>query len=81
MQYQRELGQLLRNFRQNVKAQLFIVRFTFVGAVAGSDCNRQGINAGVANELDNVFRVGIAGCVAECRFVFYPGQGAQFGFY
>ena len=81
VQNDREAGQLLGAIFEHVKPELGLgAGLELVSAVAGADCDRQGVAAGTGCKFDNFFRMSVHGFVCfDGNFVFHAGKSAEFG--
>ena len=74
MEDNREAGEAVHNFLENVKAEFgFLSGLEFECAVACADCNSQGINAGAGYKFLNLPGVGVRG-LFYIYFIFNAGK-------
>jgi hypothetical protein len=81
VQHNRETGQTLFHFLQNVEAQLRLgAGLELVGAVAGADGNGQRVAAGLADKFLHVLGTGVGGILRlDIDGILNAGQCAQLG--
>ena len=83
VQNDREARQSLDDFVKDVETKLRLcARLELVSTVAGSDCDRKGVNTGLADELFNIVRIGVGGILSgNLDIIFDAGQGSQLSLY
>ena len=80
MENYRESGKSSGNLFEDVKAELRLCAgLELVCAVAGADCDRKGVNAGLRNEFLNLFGTGVRGfAFGNLNFVLDTCESTEF---